>query len=174
MHADDESAFRSACSKGHEEVVQELLALDRERWIDVHAKGDLAFRAASNQSHVNVVKLLLTSGMDRLPSADAFAEALIQWNDFPGLQTWRMHWKNRPRAAYMVEWRATVEAQRGLGRIGWCCEDGRPLELDRSLHILGAIRFLTRDDLVKWSEVAKERGHDGCVKVLTEAIAMTT
>ena len=67
-----------------------------------------------------------------------------------------------------------MEAQRGLGRIGWCCEDGRPLELDRSLNILGAIRLLTLDDLIKLREVAKERGHDECVKVLTEAIAPKT
>lgn len=155
-------------------MVRFLLALNDDRRIDVHAEDDCAFRCACKSNRVKVVELLLTSGSERLPSSKAFAEETAKWDNFPSLDFWRMHWKNRPREARMVEWRATVEAQRGLGRIRWCCEEGRPLELDRSLHGLGAIRLLTRDDLIGWREVAANGGHDECVRVLTKAIAIKT
>lgn len=156
---------------GQVEVIRLLLALKGERRIVRRASLEYAFCQAHS---AEVVELLVTAGPDRLPSASVYQAVLDRWHNFPNLQFWSLHWANRPTAARMVEWRAAVEAQRGLHRIGRCCEDGRPLELDRSLHVLGANRLLTMDDLTRWRNVAKERGHDECVKVLTEAIALKT
>ena len=87
-----------------------LLALDGDRRIDVHTRSDKAFRWACEWNRLEVVKILLTAGTDRLPSDDAFAAATARWTHIPRLAAWRLHWRNRPKAACMVKWRATVEA----------------------------------------------------------------
>ena len=66
----------------------------------------------------------------------------------------------------MVKWRAGLEARTGLGRVQRCCEDGRPLELDRSLFGLGGARAMDESARRHWRSVARVSGNEDCVKVL--------
>lgn len=61
ISANDEHAFRQACSNGHLEVAQWLIQISKERGqdIDISARDELAFRWACVKGHLVVAKWLL-------------------------------------------------------------------------------------------------------------------
>ena len=170
VHEDDEAAFRWACWKGNMDVIRLLLSLTGDRRIDVRVRNDAAFRCACTNRHAKAAELILTSGADRLPSRAVFEAAVPNLRTrFQPYDYWVRRWENRPRAARMVEWRATLEAQIGLRRVPDCCKFERPLELKRSLVVLGAARCLTKGDLLRLEKEALSHGSRDCAKVLASA-----
>jgi len=68
----------------------------------------------------------------------------------------------------MLRYRDAVAVRSGLGWIRRCCEEGRPMQLDKSLFYLGAIKALDRPTLLHWQGVAIAHGHLDCVEVLQQ------
>ena len=121
---------------------------------------------ACNRPNLTNVERLMLAGGERLPPRDVYEAHPRLVQELGPYRVWSMHWKNRPRAVRMVEWRAGLEARTGLGRVQRCCEDGRPLELERSLFGLGAARAMDESARRHWRSVAREAGHSECVDVL--------
>lgn len=170
VHAQNEYALIHACEQGHEDVVKILLTLLEDRRMNVHAKDDKAFRLACIQERFGVMRLLLTSGRDRLPPRRLFYTCERHLYGFPGYDHWLARWNSHPRAAQMARWRDAMQAQIGLRGVERCCKEGRPMELDRCLHLRGAIRLMTASDVKHWKMIAEENDNSDCADVLQTAL----
>lgn len=160
------SMLDAALPHAHDPFVFERLLKDpRLRWSS--ALRTFVEKAACTESDdLATVKQLLLSGSDRLPPRKVYEAQPRLMRELGPYDRWCMHWRNRPRAVRLVEWRAGLEAKTGWERVQRCCEDGRPLELDRSLRVLGGERAMDEGTRRRWRTVARDRGHDECVRVL--------
>jgi ankyrin repeat protein len=176
VHEDNDCAFRRACKRGSPRGVEFLLSLRGEQRIFAHTQPAWRLDACVGRLARRIIAaLLLSSGADRLPSAATFQSNYLAHlpDDFPKYEHWLRRIGNRPEASRVLVWRAAVNARKGMSRIKRCCEEGRPMELDRCLHLRGAIKLLDKAALQQWREVASLHGHGECVKVLNHALRMT-
>ena len=71
--------FQRACANGRLDVVRELLALQGDRFINVHAGNEISFQWACMYGHLNVVRELLALQGDRAVDVHAQDEFACRW-----------------------------------------------------------------------------------------------